>query len=311
MSRVSSGGTMSRKLITLSALVLFSFSMLSSKPLQFLVFGDWGWNGYFGQKLVAEQMEKRAEAIEAEFIVSCGDNFQINGVRSVDDPLWISSFENIYAAPSLLVDWYCVLGNHDYIGNPQAEIDYSKKSRRWNMPARFYAEHDQIDDRTDVDSYYLDTSPFQKQYYKEKRYANVIGQDTSAQLRWLDSALAASKSRWKIVVGHHPIFTSGTHAPELTAMPGRFNPLLRRYSVDAYFSGHDHQLECLKPDSGNLRYFISGGGSQMIRPVKPTAHTVFLACTPGFMVVSLGSDTMKVEVVDFEGKKLHTETIVK
>jgi len=302
---------MPRLFIFLTGVLIFSVSIIQAAPVRFLVIGDWGWNGYFGQKTVAEQLQKSSEADGSDFIISTGDNFQVNGVRSVDDPLWQLSFENIYTHPSLLVDWFCVLGNHDYRGNPQAEIDYTKKSRRWYMPARYYTVNHRIDDSTEVDFYFLDTSPFQEIYYKDRNYRAVVGQDTTGQKRWLDSALAASKSRWKIVVGHHPVYTSGTHAPELTAMPGRFAPLFQRYGVDAYFCGHDHQLEVLKADNGKTRYFISGGGSERIRPVKATAKTVFLACTPGFMSVSLAADTMKVHLIDFHGNRLHTETVVK
>ncbi len=81
-----------------------------------------------------------AKKFKPEFIVSTGDNFYPNGVRSIMDHNWIASFENIYTAHSLQTDWYVVLGNHDYGGDPQAEIDYSEVDRRWNMPARYYSK---------------------------------------------------------------------------------------------------------------------------------------------------------------------------
>ena len=49
------------------------------------------------------------------------------------------NFESVYTDPSLECDWYVALGNHDYKGEVQAEIAYSKISRRWNMPARYFA----------------------------------------------------------------------------------------------------------------------------------------------------------------------------
>jgi len=66
------------------------------------------WFGY--QTAVANQMAKTAEKADPEFIISCGDNFQVNGVRSVNDPLWMTTFESVYKSPSLLIDWYPVLG---------------------------------------------------------------------------------------------------------------------------------------------------------------------------------------------------------
>ena len=49
-----------------------------------------------------------AKKFKAEFIVSTGDNFYPNGVKSTRDYNWIASFENIYTAHSLQTDWYVV-----------------------------------------------------------------------------------------------------------------------------------------------------------------------------------------------------------
>ncbi|OGJ92147.1 MAG: hypothetical protein A2268_06345 [Candidatus Raymondbacteria bacterium RifOxyA12_full_50_37] len=281
----------------------------TAEGLAFLVVSDWGRNGYFNQQQVADRMGEIAEAARAMFIVSCGDNFQVNGVRSIDDPLWLSTFENVYRHPSLLVDWYPVLGNHDYKGNPQAEIDYSKKSRRWNMPARYYSVHKKINDSTDADLFFLDTSPFQKEYYTDNEHQDVIGQDTLAQIRWLDSSLTASKSAWKIVFGHHPVFSSGLHTDEIAHMPLRFTALFEHTGVDAYFCGHDHHLEYIKPKDGHVHYFIAGGGSQ-VRPVSGRIPaSVFIRSVSGFMEVVLSSSSMNVKILDLHGKVITMTTI--
>jgi metallophosphoesterase superfamily enzyme len=102
--------------------------------LHFFVVGDWGRNGEEHQRNVAIMMSEAAKVVEPEFIISTGDNIYPNGVASVQDPLWMSSFENVYKEHNLFCIWNVVLGNHDYRGNVQAEIDYSGISRRWNMP---------------------------------------------------------------------------------------------------------------------------------------------------------------------------------
>ena len=103
-----------------------------------LIISDWGWNGKLAQKNVAKCMAHTAENIKMQFVVSCGDNFQWNGVQSVNDTLWQDNFENIYNQPTLMVNWYPVLGNHDYIGNTKAQIDYSTKSNRWKLLNQYY-----------------------------------------------------------------------------------------------------------------------------------------------------------------------------
>src|SRR5271169_203879 len=156
--------------------------------LNFLVFGDWGRNGEKDQSDVAAQMAVTAKLVDAKFIISVGDNFYENGVSAVDDPHWQSSFEKVYHAPSLQVPWHVALGNHDYHGNCDAQIEYNKVSPRWNMPARYYVRSEKIDEATTVDFFYLDTTPMIKGYYRatnpEKTRANVITQDVPKQLAW-------------------------------------------------------------------------------------------------------------------------------
>jgi 3',5'-cyclic AMP phosphodiesterase CpdA len=278
--------------------------------ITFIAFGDWGWNGQYAQTLVADALGEVAHVVDAGFIVSCGDNFQVDGVRSVTDPLWQENFENVYKNISLQVDWYLVLGNHDYKGNPQAEIDYSKISRRWNMPARYYVVHKVgCNDAASLDLYMLDTSPFQKQYYKNDVHA-VKGQDTAAQLRWLDSSLAVSTSRWKICVGHHSLYTGGMHAPELTEMPGRFEPIFAKYNVDAYFSGHDHDLEHITSKKSKVNFFVSGCGGEP-RPVKKTEGTQFMSSEAGFMLVNVSQNEMTVSAINTKGTVLYSVTLTK
>ena len=81
--------------------------------MNFLVFGDWGRNGEKDQADVAREMGVVAKKIDAQFILAVGDNFYEDGVASVDDPQWQSSFEQVYTAESLQVPWYAILGNHD------------------------------------------------------------------------------------------------------------------------------------------------------------------------------------------------------
>src|SRR6201996_3149935 len=108
--------------------------------LHFMALGDWGRNGEYDQTEVAKQMGIWGAEHPNNFVISCGDNFYPSGVVSEFDPLWHYSFENIYTAHSLQCDWYPVFGNHDYHTDVDAQIRYSKVSRRWMMPSRYYSK---------------------------------------------------------------------------------------------------------------------------------------------------------------------------
>jgi hypothetical protein len=279
------------------------------KGLKFSVLGDWGWNGKKNQTEVARIM---AEKGVGKFIVSVGDNFQVNGVRSVTDPLWMLNFENVFSDPALECDWYVALGNHDYHGSPQAEVDYTKVSRRWNMPARYYAEHKKIDDSTAADFYIIDTSPLQSMYRGAKEAdVKIDGQDAAKQMRWIDSCLTNSKSRWKLVFGHHPVYSSGSaHGKETGDMQSMFAGLFERKGVDAYFCGHDHDFEYCKSKAGNVNYFVCG--TVEVRPMgDPIPETVFAKSIPGFTKVLLTPEKMKVIMIDTAGTEIYSAIIKK
>ena len=280
-----------------------------SEGLNFLVFGDWGRHGEPDQIEVATQMGIAANAIKAQFIISVGDNFYEDGVASTDDPQWQRSFEDVYHAHSLQVPWYVALGNHDYRGNCDAQIAYSRLSQRWNMPARYFTLTRQIDAATAVDFFFLDTTPVVRSYWHEPGYReHVRTQDVPKQLAWFKSALAASTAPWKIVIGHHPIYSGGGilgHG-DTRELIEEVLPLLKQYQVQAYFNGHDHNLQHLQVGTVNL---IDSGAGSRARPVFKTKYTKFAEACSGFTTVSLQADTMKVRLIDYRGRLLYTANI--
>src|SRR5271154_3435960 len=98
--------------------------------LNFGIIGDWGRYGRPDQMAVAQQMGLTCAKANASFVISVGDNFYEDGVRSALDLHWTQSFENVYAAKSLQVPWYVALGNHDYRGSVDAQLDYAKTHPR-------------------------------------------------------------------------------------------------------------------------------------------------------------------------------------
>jgi tartrate-resistant acid phosphatase type 5 len=300
-------------------------SPTNGPALNFLVFGDWGVNGDVGQRQVAAQMAKSAAEIKPTFMMAVGDNFYQTGVTSVDDPQWKTSFENIYNAPSLQIPCYAIFGNHDYCGNCDAQIEYGKSHPLWIMPSRYYTKSHRIDDKTTVDFFFIDTCPFVNEYkvvaplppdpteaqkntfevFTSLR-ANVMTQDEESQLAWLKEALAKSTAQWKIVVGHHPIYSGGVHGdqPELIE---KILPLLHQFGVHVYIAGHDHDLQHLQ--SEGIDFLCSGAGGAKLYPLKQTEQMVFSKQVFGFMTASLSATAMKVNLIDDTGTIIYPTTI--
>lgn len=285
------------------------------KGLNFLVVGDWGRNGEYQQKETAIQMGKAAKQNDAAFVISVGDNFYPKGVKSIYDPHWTKSFEDIYTAHSLQEDWYVVLGNHDYKENPYAQIEYSSISRRWKMPSRYFVVNKWLNDNSNIVFIYLDTNPFEKKYYTDEEdlfRTNVLNhsRDTIIQIKWLDSVLSAnSNATWKIVVGHHPLYSAGKRKGLTEDVANLLEPILIKHGVDVYFSGHEHHLEH-DMLSKTLHQFISGAGSE-VRPVTNNLKTKFVASEHGFASVSVSSSELIVQFINHLGQILYTTSIKK
>jgi len=280
--------------------------LLKAHSFNFLLVSDWGWNGFGYQTAVANQMAKTAEKADPEFIISCGDNFQVNGVRSVNDPLWMTTFESVYKSPSLLIDWYPVLGNHDYKGDPDAEVKYSEVSRRWRMPARYYTMVQKVNDSISARFIFTDTPPMVNKYYSEKEeYSDVATQDTAQELRWLKEVLANAKEQWIFVIGHHPVFSASPkhgNTPELIA---KFKPLFDKYGVDFYFCGHDHDMQHLKPAGSKVDYIVTGSGGE-VRKTGKDVNSIFSLSEPGFTLVSINGKLLTLYFINQKGEIVYT-----
>ncbi|KAF9587027.1 hypothetical protein IFM89_039713 [Coptis chinensis] len=223
-------------------------SSKNDRSISFLVVGDWGRQGSHNQSEVAFQMGRIGDKLDIDFVVSTGDNFYDNGLTGINDPAFEESFTKIYTSNSLQKQWYSVLGNHDYRGDVEAQLDpmLRKADRRWLCMRSFIVNAEM------VEFFFVDTTPFVDQYFASpnihtydwrgvvprKRYiANV--------LKDLESALKESKAKWKIVVGHHAIRSAN--------------------DVDFYINGHDHCLEHISSNDSPLQFLTSGGGSKAWR----------------------------------------------
>jgi tartrate-resistant acid phosphatase type 5 len=293
--------------------------------LSFLAVGDWGREGAYHQRDVAIQMARSARELDARFVVSVGDNFYENGVTGVDDPAWRRSFEDIYDAPSLQIPWHVALGNHDYRGNVQAQIDYTEHSPRWRLPARWYSFEERAPDGAVAELFVTDTTPLVAFYYADPLTREGLeGQrrNVPLQLAWLDRALARSSAQWKIVIGHHPVYSGwidpgralsranpyfvlrtlgGT--PDLMA---RLDPILRRHRVALYLNGHNHDLQHVR--MGSTDFVCTGAGSK-IGDFCDLGGAEFCALRSGFVACSIDRERLRVVYRDYEGTQLHVTDV--
>eukprot|EP00270_Netrium_digitus_P008869 TRINITY_DN267_c0_g1_i3.p1 TRINITY_DN267_c0_g1~~TRINITY_DN267_c0_g1_i3.p1 ORF type:complete len:360 (-),score=56.60 TRINITY_DN267_c0_g1_i3:182-1261(-) len=322
----------------------------SPAPVRFLVMGDWGRNGTYNQSLVAEQMGKAAQAVGAQFVISTGDNFYEEGLSSVEAEMFEQSFSRIYSHEALQLPFYAVLGNHDYYGNALAQLDPAlvKRDSRWNcwrshkftrsLDSRIPKEvlqlyqkemagetTDELEmfvaDGNEVEFFMYDTTPLVTKYRTENKHSmdwrgiNSKGWDMyiADVLGELNLWLSTSTARWKIVIGHHPVYSFGSHGNQEEMI--RFvKPLFELFDVDLYINGHDHNLQHIKRDDSNIHYVTSGGGSKAYRgDTMDGVNTGLKFYWPGqgFNVIQVDYSTLKIDYVDVFGKVIYSFSLTK
>lgn len=276
----------------------------ASGELNFLAVGDWGVSGSNELRSVSTAMTRHARSTGPRFVISLGDNFYPSGVWSVTDPLWTSAFEDPFCDGALMCPWYPVLGNHDYKSRPAAQIEYTAASTRWNMPSHFYRKTDVLHDGSTVELFFLDTTALASGRLSWQRL--LSSHSPEQQIAWLERGLAASTSRWKIVVGHHPVFSGGPHG-NTKVLVDHVRPLLEKYGVKIYINGHDHNFQHI--ESAGVHYFTAGNGSEL-KPPHRTDATRFSSQTLGFVSAKITSAALTITLVDTSGAPLYLADIL-
>ena len=295
------------------AQVKFQKPEIPANSTTIYIANDLGRNGYFEQKTVAELMGWMVDVADPEFVAAIGDVHHFEGVASVDDPLWMTNYELIYSHPDLMLDWYPLLGNHEYRGNTQAVLDYGKVSRRWVMPGRYYAVEKEVEDGNEKILYvFIDTTPLIDKYRRDTEdYPDAGKQSIAAELEWLEATLAASTAKWKVVMGHHPIYAdTDKNESERTDLQRRVQPLLDKYGVDAYICGHIHNFQHIQAKGSRVQYFVNTSGS-LSRDVKPIEGTQFCSGDEGFMILSTADNLMRFFLVNYKGEIIYQYDIKK
>jgi acid phosphatase len=234
--------------------------------LSIFVVGDTGQDSP-NRKRVVKAMENWTDGAMLDCVLMLGDNFYENGVQSVDDPRFHTDFEDLFNRQTFDCPFYVCLGNHDYYGNTDAQVEFTKVSDRWKMPSKYFRVTEFAGQEA-VDIFVIDTVPIHEN-----------DQHAAKQLAWFETELSASSARWKIVVGHHPAITGGRHEVSET-IRSVLPPLLEKYGVDLYLSGHDHDLQLNDSHQGWLQ-IVSGAGSKL-RSTHWIPETIYARATPGF-----------------------------
>ena len=246
------------------------------------------------------------------FIAVAGDPIHDMGVKDEYDPEWKFKLEDIFGSKELhSVPWYAVPGNHEYKGNPEAMVRYAGISKRWKMPARYYSiERKILKSDAEVLIAFLDTPPLIRSRLEAYVAEGKASPDyPDKEMQWLDSLWSVSDQKWKIAVGHHPVYANTAKGiRERQDMQDRLNPLLLKHDADLYVCGHIHSFQYIVPEGCKVGYIVNSSAGRS-REVGPIEGTRFCADDTGLTLFSIGEDAIDFYFIDSDGKVLYHDTV--
>jgi len=262
-----------------------------------------------GAMPVGQAMAKLCAQKPCEFAIQLGDNIYPDGADANDgkddqkrmDDLILGPLKPLFdQEPDLVV--YSALGNHDWNSSRKGiklQTEWMAKQQNFHMGEQGYYSFTMGEPGNDIEFFAIDTNMLLsgQRFYEiplnpdgteadletalesgiaeledfEPHEGPVNGEDKT-QLAWLQQGLKNSKAKWKMVYGHHILWSvGGTKYDEGHVLRRLIMPTLCQYA-DAYIAGHEHDLELLTddcsayPESNSkapLPLIISGAASKM------------------------------------------------
>jgi tartrate-resistant acid phosphatase type 5 len=205
------------------------------------VIGDFG-----GAGTPAYDVSELVKSWDPDFVVTLGDNnYPAGEASTIDESIgqyyseFIFPYVGKYGPGAGENRFFPILGNHDWeTDNASPYLNYFTlpgNERYYDFvigPIHFFA---------------LDSDP------REPDGVDV----NSTQAQWLEKALRESISRWKVILIHHPPFSSSMHGSQ-SAVQWPY----RTWGADIVLSGHEHVYERLEVDG--FPYIVNGLGGRSL-----------------------------------------------
>ena len=242
-----------------------------------------------------------------DFGTLLGDNIYPSGATlgadGIDDSkrfkdLLQDPFGNLVESPADYLT-YVTLGNHDWETSRAgglAQIRYLETAPGFYIDGPFYSVKPTAGEGQ-IELFVIDTSMILATVDVRADRLNDDGSEGSLgdieepdydvhpmtdaernQVQWLENALSNSTARWKLVLAHHPIWSSaGGKFEQARVLRELLMPSLCRYA-DLYLAGHEHTLEIHtdncetvlgEPAEQPLVQIVSGAGAKQ-RPIHST-----------------------------------------
>ncbi|WP_009633960.1 metallophosphoesterase family protein [Synechocystis sp. PCC 7509] len=244
------------------------YASTSEIPFRFVSVADTG-TGSKSQYAVAQAMTRYYQQKPYKLVVLAGDNIYNDGEIEKINAVFERPYQELLSQG---VKFQACLGNHDIrTANGEPQLKYPG----FNMRGRYYTFG-----QDSAQFFALDTNH---------------NADWKAQLTWLDKELSQSIAPWKIVFGHHQIYSSGHYGLNQPFVK-TLAPIFQKHGVQLYINGHEHHYERTRSINGTT-YLTCGAGAGT-RPVGASEWTARANSELSFAAIELYSDRLEISGID-------------
>ncbi|PFH34990.1 acid phosphatase [Besnoitia besnoiti] len=233
---------------------------------------------------------------KADAVLGLGDFLGIPGPLSARDERFTKKWHDIFVKDAGLdVPWLMTLGDDEALVNPSASIrhHYTGQHPNWHMPNDAYTVTFNFSADMRMADGSIERETFNATVINLNTWNLLVGnpiannmQSMMDRLMWLSDELYTAinqKTNWLIVMGHHPILSTGPQGEQsrlqyIDDLYRNGQPrgtesllvqmLLTHYQVDAYISGHDYFMEYNTLEDLNrnttLAFITSGAASRLL-----------------------------------------------
>ena len=225
-----------------------------------------------GMYPVANAMTSFCQNNPCDFSVMPGDNIYPDGATiGVDGKDDSTRFEDIFVKPfgdlgKGKPDYriYAALGNHDWNTSREgaiAQVEFMQTTKPFYMDGIFYSVKPPAGNG-DIEIFVIDTEVMLAGVEVKEAELNPDGSEKKTDeidqpkawivpqnkaerdmANWLELKLKNSTAKWKLVLAHHPIWSSGgSKFEEARVLRRMILPAMCKYA-DMYIVGHEHSLE--------------------------------------------------------------------
>ncbi len=238
---------------------------------------------------VANQLLREAfrQHQDAEFLVCGGDL-----TERPTDAFWAETFESLDSIGQS-VPVLTVTGNHEYLKGVIGQLE-----RRFSL----------------IHSYFLDSMVGENQVFTVRyKEMQLFCLDSNreffylwTQRQWLEEKLKESQAKWKIVVLHHPLYSTRGKTNNLIQR-WMFDDVIQTYGVDLVLQGHEHVYARMSSHDGQKStpvYTVSHCSPKNYKTEFPDGFDQFEKVSRYYQTIRTHGDTLFLTATDANTQRL-------